>query len=218
WPASGIIPAVSGLQVGVVTQIENDPLSEDRVLVKIPMADAEADGVWARQALLDAGKERGSFFRPEVGDEVILGFINDDPRHPVILGMLNSSALPAIMPAKNVNHEKGFVTREKLTLWFNDEKKIIKIATPGKNSLTLDDDAGKIILKDQHNNEITMSEEGIMIKSAKDIKLEAASGKLALSSNELEAKANSSAKISGSSAEMSASGTTTVKGSMVQIN
>ena len=218
WPASGIIPAVSGLQVGVVTTLEEDPLSEDRVQVKIPMTDASSDGVWARQALLDAGKERGSFFRPEVGDEVILGFINDDPRHPVILGMLNSSALPAVMTAKNTNHEKGIVTREKLKLWFNDEKKIIEIVTPGKNSVTLDDDAKKIILKDQNSNEITMSSDGIVIKSSKDIKLDAASGKVAISAKELEAKASSSAKVSGASAEVSSSGTTTVKGSTVQIN
>jgi Rhs element Vgr protein len=218
WPASGIIPAVSGLQVGVVTTLEDDPLSEDRVQVKIPMTDASSDGVWARQAMLDAGDGRGSFFRPEVGDEVILGFINDDPRHPVILGMLNSSGLPAVMTAKNTNHEKGIVTREKLKLWFNDEKKIIEIVTPGGNSVTLDDDGKTIILKDQNSNEITMSADGIVIKSAKDITLDAASGKVGISANELEAKANSSAKVSGASAEVSASGTTTVKGSMVQIN
>jgi Rhs element Vgr protein len=218
WPASGIIPAVSGLQVGVVTTLEQDPLSEDRVQVKIPMTDASSDGVWARQAMSDAGNARGCFFRPEVGDEVILGFINDDPRHPVILGMLNSSSFPAVLTPKNTNHEKGIVTREKLKLWFNDEKKIIEIVTPGGNSVTLDDDAKKIILKDQNSNEITMSADGIVIKSSKDIKLDAASGKVSISANELEAKANSSAKVSGASAEVSASGTTTVKGATVQIN
>ncbi len=219
WPASGYLAGVNGLQVGVVTQLESDPLSEDRVLVKIPMTDKDADGVWARQALLDAGKERGSFFRPEVGDEVILGFINDDPRHPVILGMLNSSAIPAIKQAKDTNHEKGFVTREKIKVWFDDEKKIIEISTPGGNSIILDEDQKQIALKDQNGNEITMSKDGIVIKSAKDIKLDAASGKIASSGNEIESKANSTVKISGSSsAEMSSSGTTTVKGSMVQIN
>ena len=47
--------------------------------------------LWARLASPDAGKERGFFFRPEPGDEVVVGFLNDDPRQPVILGALYSS-------------------------------------------------------------------------------------------------------------------------------
>ena len=67
FPAEGMLPGVNGLQIGVVTQIEKDPLGEDRVLVKLPLVDADAEGIWARQSLLDAGKERGSFFRPGSG-------------------------------------------------------------------------------------------------------------------------------------------------------
>lgn len=218
-PASGLLPGVNGLQIGIVSQLEKDPLGEDRVMVKIPMTDKDADGVWARQALLDAGKERGSFFRPEIGDEVILGFLNDDPRHPVILGMLNSSKLPAVTQAKDTNHFKGFVTREKMKIWFDDENKTLEISTDAGNSIRLDEKDKKIALKDQHGNEITMSKDGIVIKSIKDIKLDAASGKIGASGNEIESSANSKLKLSGNgSAEMSSGGTTSVKGSMVQIN
>ena len=217
--AEGMLPGVNGLQIGVVTQIENDPMGEDRVLVKLPLVDADAEGIWARQSLLDAGDGRGSFFRPEVGDEVVLGFINDDPRHAVMLGMLNSSAKPAVLQAKDTNHEKGFVTREKMKIWFNDEKKIIEIATPGGNSLQLDEDQKQISIKDQNGNEITMSKDGIVIKSVKDITLDGASGKIGISGKELEASGSTTAKVKGSSsAEISSSGTTTVKGSSVMIN
>lgn len=219
FPAEGLLPGVNGLQVGVVTQLENDPLSEDRILVKMPMVDAEAEGVWARHSLMDAGDSRGSFFRPEVGDEVILGFINDDPRHAVLLGMLNSSSKPAVMQAKDTNHEKGFITREKLKLWFNDEKKIIEIATPGGNTIQLDEDKKKIAIVDQNGNEITLSEDGITIKSAKDLTLDAASGKITISGKELEASGSTTTKVKGnSSAEISSGGSTTVKGSTVMIN
>jgi len=219
FPAEGLLPGVNGLQVGVVTQLENDPLSEDRVLVKMPMVDPDAEGVWARHSLMDAGNSRGSFFRPEVGDEVILGFINDDPRHAVLLGMLNSSSKPAVMQAKDTNHEKGFITREKLKLWFNDEKKIIEIATPGGNTIQLDEDKKKIAIVDQNGNEMTLSEEGITIKSAKDLTLDAASGKITISGKELEASGSTTTKVKGnSSAEISSGGSTTVKGSTVMIN
>ena len=39
----------------------------------------DEQGVWARVATLDAGNDRGTFFRPEVDDEVVLGFFHDDP-------------------------------------------------------------------------------------------------------------------------------------------
>lgn len=219
FPAEGMLPAVSGLQIGVVAQVEDDPLDEDRVLVKLPMVDSDAQGVWARQSLLDAGKERGSFFRPEVDDEVIVGFINDDPRYPVILGMVNSSAKPAVLKAKDTNHEKGFVTREKMKLWFDDEKKIIQLLTPGGNSLEMDEDQKTVSIKDQNGNEITMSEDGIVIKSVKDITIEGPSGKVGISGKEFEASGSTGATVKGSSsAEVSSSGTTTLKGSSVMIN
>jgi Rhs element Vgr protein len=219
FPAEGMLPAVNGLQIGVVTQLEEDPLGEDRVLVKLPMVDPDAQGIWARQALLDAGNERGSFFRPEVGDEVIVGFINDDPRHAVILGMVNSSAKPAIIKAKDTNHEKGFVTREKMKLWFDDEKKIITIESPGGNSIVMDEDQKAISIKDQNGNEITMNEDGITIKSVKDIKMDGPSGKVGISGKEFEATASTTATVKGSSStEVSSSGTTVLKGSAVMIN
>jgi Rhs element Vgr protein len=218
-PAEGMLPAVSGLQIGIVTQLEDDPLDEDRVLVKLPMVDGDAQGIWARQALLDAGKDRGSFFRPEVDDEVIVGFINDDPRHAVILGMVNSSAKPAVTKAKDTNHEKGFVTRSKMKVWFDDDKKIMQLETPGGNSISMDEDQKKILIKDQNGNEISMSEDGIVIKSAKDITLDGPSGKISMSGKEFEASSSTSATLKGSSAaEVSSSGTTTLKGSNVMIN
>jgi Rhs element Vgr protein len=95
-PASGLVPGVGGMQIGVVVQLQDDPAKADRVLIKSPIIDATTTaGVWARVATLDAGHGHGSFFRPDIGDEVVLGFINDDPRHPVILGLLHGSELPA---------------------------------------------------------------------------------------------------------------------------
>jgi Rhs element Vgr protein len=218
-PANGLLPAMNGLQVGLVTQLENDPQDEDRVLVKLPAVDEQAEGVWARQALADAGKERGLFIRPEVGDEVVLGFLNDDPRQPVVLGMLNSSAKPAVLKAKDTNHEKGFVSREKMKLWFNDEKKILEISTPAGNKFLMDEDAKQISIKDSHGNEITMSKDGIVIKSVKDIKFDAASGKVAASAKDFEANGSASAVVKGnSSAEFSSGGATKVKGGTVMIN
>ena len=83
------------MQIGVVTRLKNDPDGENRIMVRIPVIHKDDEGAWCRVSFLDAGNERGMFFLPEIGDEVIVGFINNDPRHGVVLGMLNSRAKPA---------------------------------------------------------------------------------------------------------------------------
>jgi uncharacterized protein involved in type VI secretion and phage assembly len=60
-PGSGIIPSISGLHIGKVSQLESDPDGEDRILVQIPIINNEEEGIWARVATLDAGENRGSF-------------------------------------------------------------------------------------------------------------------------------------------------------------
>ena len=98
------------MQIGIVVSNE-DPDGEHRVRVRMPLVSADEDGTWARVAVLDAGDERGFFFRPEVGDEVVLGFLSDDPRQAVILGMLHSSAKAAPLQGSDDNHEKVFQSR-----------------------------------------------------------------------------------------------------------
>ncbi|MDD4190521.1 MAG: type VI secretion system tip protein VgrG, partial [Mangrovibacterium sp.] len=93
--AGALLPAIQGLQNGIVTRIEGDPQDEDRIMVRLPTINKEDEGIWSRISTLDAGKNRGTFFRPEIGDEVIVGFINNDPRFAVVLGMCNSSSKEA---------------------------------------------------------------------------------------------------------------------------
>lgn len=216
-PASGLFPAVHGLQIGIVTANE-DPDGEDRIQVRCPMIDKDAEGFWTRIASLDAGKERGAFFRPEIEDEVIVGFINDNPNDAVILGMLNSSAKPAPLKASDDNHEKGFVTREKIRFIFNDEKKSVILETPGGKKITLDDDAKLIKLEDEYSNVVTIDSDGIKMESGKDIILKA-TGDVKVEGINVSLKASAQFKGEGSAgAEVSTSAVAILKGSMVQIN
>ena len=211
-PAAGLLPAVNGLQVGIVTVLENDPAGEDRIKVRLPLISASEEGIWARIATLDAGKERGTFFRPEINDEVVVGFLNDDPRFPIVLGMCHSSNKPAPTPAQDANHQKGYVSREKMRLIFDDEKKSILIETPGGNRLTLSEEDKGITIEDQNSNKIVLNESGITIQSNKDLILKA-SKDIKLQGANIELKAQSAFKATGNaSAEVSAA-STTIKGS-----
>jgi Rhs element Vgr protein len=216
-PAAGrLLPSVHGLQVGVAMQLQDDPDGEFRVLVKMPLMGAE--GVWARMAQLDAGDTRGSFFRPEIGDEVVLGFLNNDPRSPVILGMLNSSAKAAPLTPSDDNHIKGFVTRSETKLLFDDEKKSIAAETPGGKKITISDDAGSIVLEDENGNSITLNSDGIALESSGKIMLKAG-GDVTVEGVNTEFKASAQLKAEGSAgAELSSSATAVLKGALVQIN
>lgn len=222
----GLVGAIQGLQIGKVVQLESDPDGEDRILVKIPVIDNNAQGVWTRVASLDAGSDRGAFFRPEIDDEVIVGFINNDPRDAVVLGMLHSSSKPSPIIAKDVNHEKGFTTRSKMHIYFNDDKKIIKIDTPAGNYITLDESGKKIELKDQNKNVITMDTNGITIESPKEVKIKAGTNikfeanlQFSMQATSLSAKAKADVAIEGNaSAKLSSSGATEIKGSIIKIN
>jgi Rhs element Vgr protein len=226
-PAAGLLPAVSGLQTGIVTKLEGDPAGEDRIKVRLPLIDAQQEGVWARIVTLDAGQDRGTYFRPEIGDEVIVGFLHDDPRHPVVLGMCHSSKKPAPKPPSDDNHEKGYVSREKLKMTFDDEKKVIAFETPAGNKLTMSEDAKGISLEDQNGNKLILDDQGITIESskdliikvAKDLKIEAQQNLSLKAQMALKAEGGSSAELkSGASTTVQGGATTVIKGGMVQIN
>jgi phage gp45-like len=113
---------------------------------------------------------------------------------------------------------KGLSTKSKLQVLFDDEKKIIKIETPGGNFITLDEDQKQIAIQDINGNKIEMSEDGIKIESIKDIILKA-SGDFKIDGTNITTNANAELKLSGSAGtEISSSAITKVKGSMVQIN
>lgn len=222
---AGLVGGIHGLQIGVVVQLENDPDGQDRIRVRIPIVDSNAQGIWTRIASLDAGDNRGAFFMPEIGDEVIVGFINDDPNDPVVLGMLHSSNKPAPITLQDVNNEKGFTTRSKMHLSFNDETKTIRIDTPAGNSITIDEQDMKIEIKDQSQNTFTMKSSGITMESPANIDIKAgavltlAGGtSLSIGAPSLSVKADADVSIQGAVAKLTSSGITEISGSIVKIN
>ena len=172
-PAAGLVPAVNGLQIGIVDPFEEDPDKQFRVKVKIPAIDETEGVVWARIASMDSGDNRGIFFIPEPGDEVVVGFFNDDPRQAVILGSLYSekNAPPLPFEITEENKDKGIVTKGELKILFNDDEKSIEIGTPSGNIISMKDEEG-IFLEDKNGNKLSLDDQGITIKSAKDIPME----------------------------------------------
>ncbi len=210
--AGALLPPIQGLHIGVVTSLE-DPDHAGRIRVRLPLIAEQEDGIWSRLATLDAGNNRGTFVLPEIGDEVILGFINNDPRHAVVLGMLNSAHHPAPLNASNDNNEKGYVSRSEMKFIFNDDKKSIVLETPAGNKITLDEDQTLLKLEDQNGNSIAMDSSGIVISSAGDIGLQAPQGKI-----QMKDMAGNSLALETSGLSVGAAAKLTLKGAMIELN
>lgn len=122
----------------------------------------------------------------------------------------------------------------KFVIEYDEEKKVVKISTPGNNKIEISDEKKTIMLTDQYNNEIVMDNNGIALKASKDIMLKAkgnitmdagikingtAKTDISLEGVNVKVQAKVGASVSGTAtAELSASGQTTVKGAMVMIN
>lgn len=197
----GVSNSIKGLHIGVVTNLE-DPEGKFRIQIRIPAISQNGDGIWARMSSIQAGKERGVFFIPEVGDEVIVGFFNDDMNNPVILGKLFNTENEPPFTITNENYLQGIVSKEKTTFLIDDEKKELKLSTQSGNSLLISEDKKGLILEDQNGNKITMDDNGITIESTKDINI----------------KATGNLNIEGVQNSIKASGMMELKGSMIKLN
>lgn len=232
--ASGLLPSINGLQIGKVTKIDSDPNGEAMIQVAIPIIKSESEGIWARMASFYSSSSIGAFFPPEIDDEVVVGFFNNDPRFPVVLGSLYSSKNTPPYEFSEKNSKKGIITKEKLKLEFNEEEKSISLITPGGNKIVINDDSKSLLMQDQNGNEVKLSDTGISLESSNDIKINAG-GKLSIQATgaiDLNSTAdfslsalnvNQEAQVAfqakgNASAGFEASGETTIKGAIVMIN
>ncbi len=168
-PAAGLLPGINGLQIGIVLDVKDtEKGGQYRVKIHIPTITGN-EGIWARVATPDAGPKRGIYFRPQKNDEVVLGFLNDDPRDAIVLGYLHSKDKnQSPLPEQDGAEQYGFVTKEGIKLIFDDTKKrmtlLVRTAT-GEKSFVMNNDASAFEMKDEHKNTIKMDASGITIQA-----------------------------------------------------
>ncbi len=180
--AAGLAGGVSGLMIGKVKQLDSDPGNQFRVMLTLPSMRDESDGIWARLAGYYATSGAGSFFIPELGDEVVVGFLNGDPRAPMVLGSLYSSTRKAPNDLTKENYTKAIITKGLNKIGFDDENKIITITTPGNNQAIMNDKEKSVTVQDQHSNSIVLNSDGITIKDKSGNKIVMSSGGIEINS------------------------------------
>jgi len=122
-------PTIPGLVTALVTS-NNDTDKLGRVKLTFPWLNNNHESDWARVSLPGFGKEYGSYWLPEVGDEVLVGFEFGDPRRPYVLGGVQSSKSKHPLASGSVKQgaspttevvKRGFVSRLGHQLRFDDD-------------------------------------------------------------------------------------------------
>jgi uncharacterized protein involved in type VI secretion and phage assembly len=148
-----------------------DPEDMGRAKVSLPWC---ADGgdqqyeVWARVATMMAGNNRGSWFMPDVDDEVLVVFEAGDPTRPYIIGALwNGQDAPPVS-MEEANNVKTLRSRNGVQVTLNDEdgQETLKLETPGGHTITMTDGETAIRLEDSNGNTIRMESSGITIDAS----------------------------------------------------
>ncbi|MDD4767596.1 MAG: phage baseplate assembly protein V [Desulfotomaculaceae bacterium] len=202
---------VAGVVTGIVSN-NQDPDGMGRVKVKFPWREEGDESYWARVATLMAGPDRGSFFLPEVGDEVLVAFEQEDISHPYVLGMLwNGRDKPPEANSDGKNNVRKIKSRSGHEIIFDDnseqKKEKLELHTKAGHKIVLDDGSGaeKIQIEDK-----TGSNKIIIDSAQNSITMESAM-ELTIKAQVIEIEA-------GGTMTLKSSGTMTIKGALVQIN
>lgn len=211
-----LTPYISGTHIGKVKKVDKDPDNEYRIQVVIPVIKSTGDGIWARLTHFYTGSSSsGSFFIPEINSQVVISFIGNDLRYPVIIGgLFTKSNKPKEKSITKDNFIKEIRTKNDLKIHFDDDKKILSISTAkDKQIIEINDDKKQIEIKDMNGNTITTSSKGIVMKSKKEISIQGKTIKLKGTSGvTIDGKSGSGVKVNGSNVQLKASAKLTAKG------
>ena len=191
-----------GVAVGVVTD-NQDPEKLGRVKVRLAYHEPGQDTFWARLAVPMAMANRGTYFLPEVDDEVLVAFERGDIAHPFVVGSLwHGQNPPPETNEDGKNDMRVIRTRAESELRFNDG------------------DAPSIEVKLADGKHVVLDDSGILVSDgSNEIQIESQSGNLTVRcGGALSLQGQSVSIKSDASMELNASGTLTIKGAMVMIN
>jgi uncharacterized protein involved in type VI secretion and phage assembly len=173
WPEGhyfGVYPAT--------VSDNQDPSGQGQVRVRLPWSPDPAGGqyeVWARLATLMAGGNRGTWFIPEIGDEVLVGFLAGNPSWPYVIGALWNGQDQAPESIDRNNDIRSITSRSgiKITMDDTDGAVTLTLQTPGGQTMTMADAGASIEMSDSNGNSIQMNASGITITAASQLTINA---------------------------------------------
>jgi uncharacterized protein involved in type VI secretion and phage assembly len=194
-----------GVVVGIVTN-NHDPENLHRVKVRFPWLGDSNESHWARVAAPMAGHDRGTYFLPEVDDEVLVAFEHGAIDYPYVVGSLwNGKDAPPESNADGRNDRRTLKSRSGHVIRFVD--------TDGAETIEIIDKSGRntIVVNTRDNT--------ISIGSQSDITITSATGKLKMSAVGIEMTSQAGITIkANANVDVQAGGVMTLKGSLIKLN
>ncbi|GAA3638645.1 VgrG-related protein [Microlunatus ginsengisoli] len=233
-----------GVVIAQVTDAK-DPDKMGRVKVKYPWLSDDYVSGWARVVCPGGGKERGWIALPEVGDEVLVAFEQQDFDRPVVFGGLYNG-IDKLPPGPNdlVDGGSGAINRrslvsraghridlldeegkkEGISITTKDEKFLINIDKTN-TMITVHAD-GKVLIEgtqgitlDAKTSDLTMKAGSIKMNATQGVQVDGGSGSVQMKSNGSVSVEGMSVSVKGqTTASVEGSAMTTIKGGMVKIN
>jgi uncharacterized protein involved in type VI secretion and phage assembly len=173
-----------GVYPALVTD-NRDPEGIGRVKVALPWAPdpggATAAGkaqryeAWARLATMAAGADRGSWFLPDVDDEVLVSFEAGHPGRPVVVGALwNGKDVPPVAADKG-NTVKVLRTRSGSEIHFTDQagEAAVAIRTSAGQSVLLTAAKGGAVQITDGSNHVTLAPSGVTVQASASVRVAA---------------------------------------------
>jgi phage baseplate assembly protein V len=194
-----------GVVVGVVTN-NRDPEEMHRVKVRFPWLNGDGESNWARVAAAMAGHDRGAYFLPEVGDEVLVAFEHGSVDHPFVIGALwNGKDAAPESNADGENNHRTIRSRSGHVVRLNDKG-------GGETIEIIDKTGNQKVVIDSAANTISIEAQG-------DISITSSSGKLSMSAVGIELDSRADVKVKAAAGmDLKANAQITVKGAMIRLN
>ena len=159
-----------------------DPENRNRVEIKLLAYDGveqQQARLWARVATPFAGNEKGAFFMPDVGDEVLVTFVNGDSRYPIIIGSLwnGRDAAPEELGGSGDAVDRWSIVGKAGTRIAIEElqsgQPTIKLTTPQGVSVVITDEGGGKIECISAGNTVTFDSAGVSVQSPAEVSVAA---------------------------------------------
>ena len=217
---SGSRRAMNGVAIAQVSDAR-DPQHQGRVKLTFPWLSDDYVSDWARTVHAGAGKDRGFFVLPEVGDEVLVAFEQGDIRRPYVVGgLFNGVDTPKPGPIDDVDGGSGAINRRSLVsrrghridlLDQDGRKEGIALATgDGKHTFTLDATGSAVTLH---------SDGSVTIEAKNGVTVDAGSSSLKLTGGDVSITATTGLTLDGGpSVKVNASGQVAVSGGVIRLN
>ncbi len=177
-----LIPMLHGGSYLARVVAVNDPEGIGRIKIRLlsfEAADEQDAEIWARVAVPFAGDNRGSFFIPDVDDEVLVSLVNGDPRQPVVIGGLwsGSAEVPESLGGSGESVDRWTITGKagtRIAIVEQQPSEVsISFTTPGGVSGELTDSGGGRIEFRIGGTSVTCDNQGVTVNTGLKVQVQA---------------------------------------------